>query len=90
MEERTRAYTRYARRHTIRKRRQRITQWYGYTKGYELFPVDGKLAKESFPFSCSKEKAARQKKKTKTHGWKVSDIRQMIRIKDAWDEWLVN
>jgi len=82
MEERTRAYRRNIRRLAILSRRRKITRWYGYTKGYELFPVDGKLAKESFRLSSSKKRTA----KTKTHGWKISDLRQILREKDGWDE----
>lgn len=86
MKERTRGYYHYARRNAIYRRRKKLTQWFGYRKGYEICPVDGKLAKESIRFSRSEI----QSRKTKTHGRKISEKRQLLRAKDAVDEGLIS
>ena len=83
--ERTRAYYRYARRNAIFRRRKKLTKWFGYKKGYEICPVDGKLAKESIQFSQNKQKP----RKRGTQRMKASDKRQLLRARDAVDEGLI-
>ena len=81
MEERTRDYYRHHRRRVIKHKRQLITKYYGYEKGYNEFPIDGKLENGKTHYSFSK-----RSKKVKTDGWKHSDLKQLIRMKDI-DEW---
>lgn len=82
MEERTRAYRRHKRRCAIQKKRNKITKRYGYKEGYDMFPLDGQLAKGKIHCSCNNCKVKKSNK-----GWKHSDVRQLIRVYDDYEEY---
>lgn len=83
MEERTRAYRIHHRNRVINRKRRLISEIYGRKEGYELFPVDGQLAKGKIHCSCSL-----CSQKVKRNGWKHSDIKQLLRSRDEveWED----
>ena len=81
MNERTRDYYRHHRNRVINHKRRLLTKIYGYENGYDEFPIDGKLGKGKIYYSFPK-----RRKKVKIDGWRHSDLKQLIRIKDT-EEW---